>query len=144
MSGCSQTSRLKPKTNPAFGRHANLVINGLADGTIHPGGLSLLWGFFCFFSCFKSSILADSEAATTQKPTSISACEYKHANFNICTTAHTSKTVIIQPQHIGCSLQQVTVTKKYNSRCDNVGLTFKKKKKTLLDKAVQILSSFTL
>lgn len=36
----------------------------------------LVWGFFLFFSCFKSSILAKSEAATTQKPTSIGARKY--------------------------------------------------------------------
>lgn len=37
----------------------------------------LFWGILClFFSCFKSNILAESEAATTQKPTCISAQKY--------------------------------------------------------------------
>lgn len=44
---------LKTKTNPAFGRHVNLKINGLTDETIHQGVsgfvFGLRFGVFLFF-----------------------------------------------------------------------------------------------
>lgn len=121
---------LKTKTNPAFGRHANLKINGLTDGTIYQGvfGFVLGLGFFClFFSCFKSSILAESEAATTQKPTNA----HKYTSMQMLTFVQLYKDCNItatEGRMKEGSLQQVTVTKKYNSRSGNFGLMFKKRK----------------
>lgn len=99
-------------------------------GLFTKGFLVLFWGlgFFClFFSCFKSSILAESEAATTEKPTSA----HKYTSTQMLTFVQLYKDCNItatEGRMKEGSLQQVTVTKKYYSRSGNFGLMLKKRK----------------
>lgn len=110
-----------------------------------PRGLWLCLEFFGwrFFPCVKSSILnqAGSEAASTPEPTSISARKYRSTQMLTSLQPYTRQIKVLQKE----GWRRAACNKSLLLRDTTPDVTLARKEKTLtLDKAVQILFSFTL